>query len=54
LNPCARAADLELGRVRLRVAALEDIVKSKRAANRAKDRAVLPILEKTLHEKASR
>ena len=30
---------------------LRDIIKSKRAANRKKDRAVLPILEETLREK---
>jgi hypothetical protein len=34
------------------VATLEDIIKSKRAANRPQDRAVLPVLRKTLDEKA--
>ena len=33
------------------VAALEDIIRSKQAANRPQDRAVLPILKKTLREK---
>jgi predicted nucleotidyltransferase len=33
----------------LRVLSLEDIVRSKAAANRAKDRAVMPTLEATLH-----
>lgn len=44
-----RASTLELDGHRLHVAALEDIVKSKRAANRPKDRAVLPILEAVIH-----
>jgi predicted nucleotidyltransferase len=35
----------------LKVAALEDIIRSKRAANRPQDRAVLPILQRTLREK---
>jgi hypothetical protein len=30
---------------------LEDVIRSKRSANRAQDRAVLPILRKTLREK---
>jgi hypothetical protein len=32
-------------------ASLEDIIKSKRAANRPEDRAVLDVLEATLDEK---
>jgi len=35
----------ELGGHRVRVASLEDIIRSKRAADRPKDRAVLPILD---------
>ncbi len=35
----------------LRVASLEDIIRSKAAANRAEDRAVLPVLRRTLREK---
>ena len=34
----------------VRVASLQDIISSKRAANRDKDAAVISILEKTLHE----
>ena len=34
----------------VRVASLQDIISSKRAANREKDAAVISILEKTLHE----
>lgn len=44
----ARSHPEPVGQGVLVVAALEDIIKSKRAANRAKDRAVLPILEDTL------
>ncbi|HET9299203.1 MAG TPA: hypothetical protein VFO11_04615 [Candidatus Polarisedimenticolaceae bacterium] len=33
------------------VAALEDIIRSKQAANRPQDRAVLPVLRRTLREK---
>jgi hypothetical protein len=39
------------GRHELKVASLEDVIRSKRSANRAQDRAVLPILRKTLREK---
>ena len=35
----------------IKVAALEDIIRSKRAANRPQDRAVLPTLRRTLREK---
>ena len=46
-----RASTVDIGGQSLRVACLEDIVKSKRAANRPKDRAVLPVLEATLDAK---
>jgi hypothetical protein len=35
----------------IQVAALEDIIRSKEAANRPQDRAVLPVLRRTLREK---
>ena len=47
----SRAKRVDLGGHSLLVANLADIIKSKRAAGRAKDRAVLEILEKTLDEK---
>ena len=43
-----RASAMRVGDSTVRVAALADIIKSKRAANRPRDRAVLEILEKTL------
>jgi hypothetical protein len=46
----SRASRVELGEHELMVACLADIIKSKRAAGRDRDRAVLDILEKTLHE----
>jgi len=46
-----RATPLALGRMTLLVASLNDIIKSKRAANRPKDRAVLDVLQATLDEK---
>jgi predicted nucleotidyltransferase len=46
----SRATTLTLSGISLQVASLEDILKSKRAAGRPKDAAVLEILEKTLHE----
>ncbi len=46
-----RAFPLALGRETLLVASLADIIKSKRAANRPKDRAVLDVLETTLDER---
>ncbi len=46
-----RATSLNLGGARILVAALPDIIKSKRAAGRPKDIAVLRILEGTLAEK---
>lgn len=44
----SRSVDIEIGGYGLRVASLPDIVKSKKAANRPKDLAVLPILERAL------
>jgi predicted nucleotidyltransferase len=43
-----RASTVEVGGTTVRVASLEDIVKSKKAANRPRDRAVLPPLKATL------
>ena len=50
----ARATTARLGGASLLVADLADIVRSKRAANRPRDRAVLEVLETTLREKAKR
>jgi predicted nucleotidyltransferase len=47
----ARAEPVRVGRYTLLVAALDDIIRSKRAANRPQDRAVLPVLQRTLDEK---
>jgi len=48
----SRSTALALGDGRtVRVADLKDIIRSKKAAGRQKDLAVLPILERTLHEK---
>jgi hypothetical protein len=44
----SRAYFVAVGSEKLRVAALADVIRSKRAANRPKDRAVLPILRDTL------
>lgn len=51
-----RASWIEVGGIPLRVAALDDIIRSKRAARRPRDRAVLEILEKAREQasKASR
>jgi predicted nucleotidyltransferase len=46
----SRAQNIELAGGRVWLAALADIIASKRAAGRARDRAVLEILERTLHE----
>jgi hypothetical protein len=46
----SRAEGLPLGAHRLRVAQRADIIASKRAAGRARDRVVLEILEATLRE----
>ena len=47
----SRAQPVRFSRNLLLVASLEDIIKSKRAANRPQDRAILGILAKTLDEK---
>lgn len=41
-----RAASIRVGDADIRVASLADIIKSKRAAGRAQDRAVLALLER--------
>ncbi len=46
----ARADTIEIAGVAVQVASLADIIKSKKAARRARDLAVLEILEKTLEE----
>jgi hypothetical protein len=45
-----RATTIDIDDVAIRVASLEDILRSKRAANRPRDRAVLEVLEKALEE----
>ena len=47
----ARSSEVSVSGEPLRVAALADVVASKKAANRLSDLAVLGILEKTLDEK---
>jgi len=47
----SRAEKIELDGRALWIANLTDIIASKRAAGRQRDKAVLEILEKTLHEK---
>jgi len=47
----ARATAASFAGTTLLVADLRDVIRSKRAANRARDRAVLPVLEATLREK---
>lgn len=47
----SRAARVDFGGHALLVADLADIIRSKRAAGRARDRAVLEVLEKALNEK---
>lgn len=47
----SRASCVDLGGASLLVADLRDIIRSKRAAGRPRDIAVLPILEATLDEK---
>src|SRR5688572_2712219 len=46
-----RADAIDLGGASITVASLRDIIKSKRAAGRPRDRAVLEVLEKALEEK---
>jgi hypothetical protein len=50
----SRSVTVELHAGPLRVAALRDIIRSKAAANRPRDRAVLPVLKATLREKETR
>jgi hypothetical protein len=45
---CARSKAIEVGDRTARVASLADVIASKRAADRPKDRAQLPILVDTL------
>jgi hypothetical protein len=47
----ARADRIDLGSTSITVAALADIIKSKKAARRPRDMAVLEVLEKALEEK---
>lgn len=47
-----RAKIIRLGDTQLRVAALSDIIRRKRAAGRARDLAVLEVLERTLDEES--
>jgi hypothetical protein len=47
----ARSDQVKMGRHILHVANLRDILAAKKSANRPKDRAVLHVLENTLHEK---
>jgi len=47
-----RAKTIRLGHARLQVASLSDIIRSKRAAGRPRDLAVLDVLERTLDEEA--
>ena len=50
----SRSIAVRVGSETVRVASLDDVLKSKRAAGRPKDLAVLPILEDTLREKKKR
>jgi hypothetical protein len=50
----SRSISVRVGSETVRVASLEEVLKSKRAAGRPKDLAVLPILEDTLREKNKR
>lgn len=47
----SRAVRSRIGKESILVSSLEDIIKSKKAAGRKKDQAVLPLLEETLREK---
>lgn len=46
----ARASDVSLGGVSVRVASLADVIRSKQAADRPKDRRVLPLLHQLAEE----
>lgn len=48
----SRAEGVPIGNQTLWLASLDDIIRSKKAAARPRDKAVLKILETTLHEKA--
>lgn len=50
----ARSVTVEVGTEKLSVASLADVIRSKEAANRPKDRAVLPILRDTLAVRSQR
>jgi hypothetical protein len=50
----SRAEQRKIGGASAVLASLADIITSKRAASRAQDQAVLPVLERTLHEKEAR
>lgn len=50
----SRATTVAFGAYQLKVASLADVIKSKRAAGRSRDLAVLEVLEKTLYEQESR
>jgi hypothetical protein len=50
----SRAEQKQIGTASAVLASLSDIITSKRAASRAQDHAVLPVLEKTLHEQEAR
>lgn len=47
----SHATDANVEGLPLRIASLADVIKSKKAANRAKDLASMPVLEETLREK---
>jgi hypothetical protein len=49
-----RAQSIDVGGVIVRVAALEDIIRSKEAANREKDRVVLPALRRLFERSSER
>lgn len=48
----SRADTLKIGSYSMKISSLDDIITSKRAAGRDRDRAVLKVLEKTLREKS--
>jgi hypothetical protein len=50
----SRAESRTVGGFAVLVASLDDIIKSKKAAGRDRDRAVIPILEKTLRARRER
>jgi predicted nucleotidyltransferase len=50
----ARASHIRIGDAEGLLASLEDIIRSKKAAARPRDVAVLPVLQQTLHEQKSK